>query len=168
MENVLVDVLVAQLDNELGVNLCYFTENPTLLTPYAPSDNHLIQLIHSKLSVLAGEHLAISTMTLETTDSNSLCVFNTETLLYNLPGISDMEGDLYHSEPWWRRPSFQYSDYTKDEVKGDEELQEYLQSDDPLDIFEREFIEMYNEVTDKKPTEAQTIKMPKKWSPKIV
>jgi len=168
MEHVLEDVLISSMDNELGANLCYYTDNTTMLTPYPPTDNHILQLLHSKLTVIAGPELHIGLMTLESSEANSVSVFRTETNSHNLPNMKEHEDSMYHSEPWWKRSTFDFSDYTKDEVENDEELKGYLDADCPLETFATELLRMYDQETDKSPETAEIIKMPKKWSPKIV
>jgi len=169
LDNVLNDVTFAIQSSELGSTLCYLSENPTMLTPYMPTDNHILQLIHCKISAIAGKDLHIGLSTLDSVDSSSMCIYNTESYHYNLP-TTDKTGveNMYHSKPWWRRGTFDFADYSKEEVAEHELLREYVENGDPMAIFETELISMYSDKKGKKTAKAEIIKMPKKWSPKIL
>jgi len=168
IENVLEDLIVAIQDSDIGVNLAYGTDNPTLLTPYVPTDNHLVHIIHAKLNAIGGEELYIGLTTLSSSETMHTCKFNTLTGNYNLPEGDNYIEDMYHDTPWWHRPSFDFADFTANEVEGDPELQAFLSAEDPIVEFEHSLIKAYDDHTDKKPEKAEIIKMPKKWSPKII
>lgn len=168
IENVLCEVIVSIQDSDIGVYLAYNTDNPTILTPYATTDNHLLQLIHAKLTAIAGNELHIGLATLTNDEATTVCKYSTSINAHNLPSGDDYIEGMYHSEPWWRRPSFDFADYTANEVEGDEDLRAFLESEDPMNTFELNVMQMYNDNTDLKPDTAEIIKMPKKWKPKII
>lgn len=154
--------------NELAIQSSYLFENPTVLTPYPPTNNHLLQLLHSKFSAIVGDDLYIGKMSLKSSDGNAVCYFNTDEDMYSLPEGDDYIENMYHDVPWWKRKTTDFSDFTVEEVESDEALKKYVEGEDPLLAFEREIIDSVAEATNRKPQTAEIIKVPKKWKPKIV
>ena len=168
IDYVLDGIIVASQDSELAGQLSYITENPVVMTPMAPSDSHLLQLLHAKFRAIVGDDLHIQLMTLTNMATGTVCKFNTDEQMYALPEGDDYMEDLHFDTPWWHRKTMDFADFTNEEVAMDKDIQEYISHEDPLVEFERELLRSYSEVTDRKPRSAEIIKMPKKWTPKIV
>jgi hypothetical protein len=168
IDYILNDLTVSEHSNELAMQMSYMFENPTMLTPYSPTNNHLIQLLHSKFSAIVGDDLYIGKMTLSSSETDSVCVFNTDEGAYSLPEGDEYIVGMYHDKPWWQRKTMDFADFTKEEIDSDEALREFIENEDPLVTFERDIIESVAEATNRKPQTAEIIKVPKKWKPKIV
>ena len=168
IDYILNDISISVQSNELAIQMSYMFENPTMLTPYSPTNTHLIQLLHSKFSAIVGDDLYIGKMSLSSSETDSICFFNTDEDLYNLPEGDDYIEGMYHDRPWWKRKTMDFADFTKEEVESDDALREFIENEDPLVTFERDIIESVAEATNRKPHTAEIVKIPKKWKPKII
>lgn len=168
MDYILDNVILSRQDNEVAINLSYTANNSVVLTPYYPSDSHMVQLLHAKFQSIAGNDLDIGLITLQNLDSNTRCKFSTYDDNYSLPEGDDYMENMYYDTPWWFRNTMDFADFTQEDIDNDPELAEFVHGEDPLVEFERELLKSYSEHSNREPKTAEIIKMPKKWSPKIV
>jgi hypothetical protein len=162
LESVLSDVIISNHNDELGENLYYSSSNSAIVCPSTPTDSQLVQLIHAKLNSIGFSASIIDDVSLNASDS-------TATYVYSSAGEytinKDYIKDRYHKEPWWLRNSYDAYDVTCHDVEQDEELQNYIKSEDPLSALEKQ---LRNELKGADQS-AKIIKMPtNKWTPKIV
>lgn len=119
LANVLDDVVVVDPTTEMGEFLLATTENNIMTTPGNPDDNVLARLIHSKLSTIAKGNIHISKLVLVSSDTDHTERHWTGTD-YLLPESSYKDDDeTVHSDPWWKRYSFEVSDYLSSDLDED-------------------------------------------------
>lgn len=165
LDSVLDDVIFTQFDDDLGINLTYSADNVSIQLPSVPVDSHIVQILHSKLNAICGEYCSIGEVSLSASDTTATHIFDTAGK-YTLPGAEYLEDNANHT-PWWTRSCYETADFTVSEIAQDEELRDYLDGNDPLVLLEQK---LRSEMADQE-TETATatiIKMPKKWTPKLV
>lgn len=102
---------------ELTGPLCELAlENSTLLLPGDPTDDLIIRVLHSKISVLAGEFLLIGKISLKCTDTASTFNYTNNASGYKLPCANYVGDSPVHLLPWWERDDIDTYDYNFDDL----------------------------------------------------
>ena len=164
--SVMVDV-----GNEDDLYIANLSSNIAMYCPGNPSDDLIIQLIHSKLSQLADKELVIGEIHLKGNDTSLQYTYDCSEEGYALPQTTEYytEGVARDTIPWWARNDGFCFEFIKPE--GSELTAEELFANivDPMDNFERVIAEMsaahVTLVKDKEP--AKIVQM-EKWQPKKV
>jgi hypothetical protein len=166
----LPNVLLVDVNNEDDLYIANLSANIMMYCPDNPSDDVVIQLLHSKLSALAGSDLLVGQTQLKGSDTSLQYTFDCPDGDYALPGLTTeyyTEGTTRDEIPWWSRDDgfcFEFVRPTDVEIT-DEEL--FKDISDPMDEFDR----IMAEVTD---THIGIVKEParivqvEKWKPKKV
>lgn len=165
----LSNVVVVDVTNEDDFLIANLTTNLVMFCPRATTDDTLIQLLHSKLSILAGDDLVICQIYLKSSDSVLSYTFESDGE-YNLPATTKeyyTEGVARDTTPWWNRNDGFCFEFIRpaDSELSDEEL--FKDISDPMD----EFKKIVSEINDpqfnvvKEPAKILQIE---KWKPKKV
>jgi len=160
--------VMVDAENEDDLYLANLTSNIALFCPGNPGDDLLIQLIHYKLSTLAGTELVIGETHLKGNDTSLQYTFDSAGSEYMLPyTIKEYypEGVARDIVPWWLRDDGFCFEFIKPEGAESNEIFDSII--DPMDEFENiiEEISASNITMLKEP--AKIIKM-EKWKPKQV
>jgi hypothetical protein len=103
----LPEIIVVNVESEDDLYLANLASNITMYCPGPPNDDLIIQLLHSKLSTIAGESLVIGEIHLKASDTTLSYTFDASEGEYDLPVTSKEyypEGAIIKDEePWWMR-----------------------------------------------------------------
>lgn len=162
------DVVVVGADDKDNVEMVSSNDNLIILTPGDPRNALLVELLFCKLNAIAGDTGIITSVSLHSDDDNQTAQFVEHENFVTLN--EDYLENSYFDKPWWERPSFECVDFTKEEYETDVELQEYVMSVDPLEVLNEDLRDQFAAERRLSGTqkEAEIIKLPKKWNPKIV
>lgn len=161
LNKMLPDSLIVNGENDIDVQIAAIPSNNMIVCPYSPSDDVLVRLLHSKLSILSEKNLVIGEVRLTSSDSPIRYSYNLDETGYGLPKSTEYYflDNCKHSKPWWDRND----GHTMEFVMFNSEDNE---PDDPLSEFKFMIIEdESNKPAQKEP--AEIIKM-EKWAPKKV
>jgi hypothetical protein len=166
----LPQIVVVDVGNEDDLYIANLSSNIMLYCPDVPSDDMIIQLLHSKITALAGNDLIVGEVHLKGSDTTLQYTFDCSDGDYLLPAtVAEYytDGTSRDTEPWWTRDDgfcFEFIRPEKTELT-DEEL--FKDITDPLD----EFRKWINESTDvhiglaKEPAKIVQVE---RWKPKKV
>ena len=167
----LTNVIVVDATNEDDLYLANLSANITLYCPGDVSDDHVIQLIHSKLSALAAGTMVVGEMQLKGSDTSAAYTFDCPDGAYELPVSPSeyIEGEARDEEAWWFRNDGFCFEFIKPVAAEGETIPEDIFGDivDPMTEFER----MVQEATEsfvgiiKEPARIVQVE---KWKPKTV
>lgn len=98
-------IVLARVDNLSDFELAMHVENPVMYVPGELTDDVISQLLHAKISALAGTGLIVGTLRIASSQSELRYAFDPAETGYNLPETSDYftYGKLQHETPWWFR-----------------------------------------------------------------
>jgi hypothetical protein len=102
----LPSVAVVNVGDEDDLYIANLSSNIMVYCPGNPSDDMIIQLLHSKLSVLAAPDLIVAEIKLKGSDTSLQYTYDCDDGNYDLPlTTSDYytEGVARDVEPWWTR-----------------------------------------------------------------
>lgn len=78
--------------------------NNIMMLPWAPQDDLIAEVLHSKLNALGGDELKFGIIELSSNDDMGLSYMFTGDGEGNLPPIQDWVGDVsFYDKPWWAR-----------------------------------------------------------------
>lgn len=172
LETNLVNVILVDVTNEDDLYLANLSTNITLFSPGDVNDDLVIQMLHAKLSALAGDTMIVGEMTLKGSDTSVVYTFDSPDKNYELPNaVKEYVGkEARDKEPWWFRDDGFCFEFIKPiSAEGEEIVSDNIFDDiiDPMSEFER----MIKEATDsyigiiKEPARIVQVE---KWKPKTV
>jgi len=169
LDSNLSGVIMVDATNEDDLYLANLTANITLYCPGDVTDDHIVELLHAKLSTLAGDSLVVGEMTLKGSDTSAIYTFDSPDGAYSMPAIDYIEGETRDSEPWWYRNDGFCFEFIKPVPAEGETVPDDVFEDivDPMTEFERlvkEATESYIGII----KEPARIVQVEKWKPKTV
>jgi hypothetical protein len=172
----LPNILVVDVGNEDDLYLACLSSNIAMFCPDNPHDDLLVQLLHAKISSLAGPNLVVGEIRLRGSDTNLEYTFDEPEDGYELPSISAeyyTEGMTKDTGPWWFRDDgfcFEFVKPFPDEAKeGEEQVKEdFPDIQDPMDEFRKVINDMNTETTVGMVREPARIVQVEKWKPKKI
>lgn len=166
----LPSVAVVDVGNEDDLYLANLSSNITMYCPGNPGDDIIIQLLHSKLSALAGVDLIVGEIQLKGSDSLLHYTFDREETGYLMPATVTeyySEGVARDHIPWWNRDDgFCFEFIRPEDAEGtDEEL--FKDIVDPMVEFDKIMSEVANTHIGLVKEPARIVQV-EKWKPKKV
>lgn len=166
----LPSIVIVNVEDETDLYIANLSANIMMYCPGSVGDDIIVQLLHSKLSTLAGGDLTVGQIHLSGNDSTLSYTFDCEDTEYSMPLKTAeyyVEGTARDEIPWWaRKDGFCFEFIRPDDIESsDEEI--FKDIIDPMDEFER----IISEVTD---TNISMMKEParivqvEKWKPRKV
>ena len=168
LETNLPGIVAVDVSDEDDLYIANLSSNIMLYCPTEPYDDVIVQLLHSKLSTLAGAHLLIGEVRLKGSDMSVQYSFEPSETGYNLPSTTTeyyTEGKARDAEPWWIRDdgfSFEFIRPAETELSDEELFKDIV---DPLDEFNKVVTEMDVSIGVKEPARIVQVE---KWKPKKV
>jgi hypothetical protein len=162
--------IAVDVNNEDDFYIASMSSNIVMYCPGNPGDDLLIQLIHTKLTTLADNHLVIGEIRLRGSDTSMRYTFDcteAENALPKTIASYCKSGTARDKDPWWFRNDGFCFEFIKpeDSAISDEEL--FGDITDPMAEFERIISEMSAE--DMAPVkEPARIVQVDKWKPKKI
>jgi len=166
----LPNVIIVDVNNEDDLYVANLSSNLMMYCPSAPSDDLIIQLLHSKLSSLTSQELIIAEMKLKGSDSTLQYTFDSQDKEYLLPSKTEEyypEGTARDSIPWWSRDDgfcFEFIRPADTEVPDEELFKDIC---DPLSEFYRIIKETSEDDIGMMKEPARIVQV-EKWKPKKV
>jgi hypothetical protein len=170
LETNLPNVLVVDVTDEDDLYIANLSANITMYCPGNPSDDLLIQLLHSKLSALAKPDLVVGQLQLKASDTSLQYTFDCSPDEYVLPVVAIdyfPNGTLRDVTPWWMRNDgfcFEFS-RPDDATETAEELFSHIE--DPMSEFYK-LVSAGQDAHIGLVTEPAKIVQVEKWKPKTV
>jgi hypothetical protein len=170
LETNLPNIVVVDVTNNTDLYIANLSSNIMLYSPVPPYDDAIVQLLHSKLSVLVEGNLLIGEMRIKASDMAVQYTFDIGEAGYNLPTTTAeyyVDGKARDELPWWMRDdgfSFEFIRPDNSELTTEELFKDVI---DPL----TEFYKIINEgdaVVLGAPKEPARIIQVEKWTPKKV
>ena len=166
----LPNIVVVDVANEDDLYIANLSTNIMMYCPDSPSDDLLIQLLHSKISSLAGSDLIVGEIQLKGSDTSLRYTYDCPDTGYLLPMSTAeyyIEGTTRDKDPWWTRDDGFCFEFVRptDNKQTDEEL--FSDIIDPMDEFQRiiaEVSDMHMGIM----REPARIVQVEKWKPKTV
>jgi len=143
MDTVLNECVITGIGDATDIG--HFHNIKVMIPELDPTDDFILQTLHSKLSTIAGEDMCILQLSLYASDTGVTYTF-TPNGHYDLPLQEDFIGaEALHDAPWWARNDCDTYDVSKDH----EDAEELLQSARVLADFEEHILEvMYGDGSD--------------------
>jgi len=172
LDSNLTNVVVCDVNEEMGFNVCNVVDNMMMYCPGEPTDDLIIQLLHAKLTSLAGKNLFIGEMTLSSTDTSASYTFcgpdKYQGQVLPKKTADYVSYEALHKIPWWARDDgycFEFLRLDPDDTTPLEIM--FKDIEDPMKRFEKSLIDGYDEVyqTETKPAEIIQVE---RWHPKTV
>jgi hypothetical protein len=166
----LPNIVVVDVEDEDDLYLANLSSNIMMYCPGSVSDDVMIRLLHSKLSVLAAPEIVVAEIKLRASDTSLQYNFDCEDGDYKLPATTEdyyTGGTARDVEPWWTRNDgfcFEFIRPVDDqgkEIEGDEVFADIV---DPMDEFHRLVAEVDNHINLMK--EPARIVQVERWKPK--
>jgi hypothetical protein len=166
----LPNIIAVDVNSEEDLLIANLSSNIMMYCPDSPTDNLIIELLHAKMTALAGDDLIIGGIKLQASDSNLEYIFDTSDGTYSMPETTEeyyTEGKARDETPWWfRDDGFCFEFIRPDDIElTDEEL--FKDITDPLDEFYRRLEESIDETTGTIKEPARIVQV-EKWKPKKV
>jgi hypothetical protein len=166
----LPNIIVIDVNKETDLYIANLSSNIMMYCPEAPSDDLIIQLLHSKLSALSGAELIIGEMKLKSSDSTLQYAFDSQDSEYLLPNKTSeyyKEGVARDVTPWWARDDgfcFEFIRPADVEITDEELFKDIC---DPLSEFYRIMEESSEENIGAIKEPARIVQV-EKWKPRKV
>lgn len=145
----LPNILIVDVGTEDDLYIANLSSNIMMYCPGNPGDDTIVQLLHSKISALAGTGLVVGEMKIKGSDTSLEYTFDCSDGDYELPATTAeyyTEGTTRDEIPWWTRDDgFCFEFVRPPEVEGtpkvsDEEL--FKDISDPMDDFRKVMTEL--------------------------
>lgn len=169
LETNLPNIVMVNVSNAEDLFIANLSSNIMMYCPDAPHDDLLAQLIHSKVSVLAGDDLLIGNIVINGSDVSVSYTFDPSDTGYTIPITTAdyyKEGKVRDETPWWIRDDGFSFEFVRpiDETITDEEF--FKDIVDPM----IEFDKIIKEASDKVGNmgEPARIVQVDKWKPKKI
>lgn len=171
LETNLPNVIMVDVSNDEDLYIANLSANIMLYSPIMPYDDVIVQLLHSKLTVLAEGHLLVGEIRIKASDMSVQYSFSPDETGYSMPSTTEeyyIEGKTRDEKPWWlRNDGFSFEFVRPDETDiTDEEL--YKDIVDPMTEFYRIIEDATSEQTIGTVREPAQIVKVEKWKPKKV
>jgi len=133
-------IIMVDVNNEDDLYIANLSSNIMMYCPGDPHDDTIVQLLHSKLSVLSEGYLLVGEMQIKGSDMAIQYSYDCPDGDYNLPALTSdyyKEGVARDVEPWWLRNDgfcFEFIRPADSEITDEELFKDII---DPLDEFER-------------------------------
>ena len=163
-------IIFVDVNNESDLYIANLSSNITMYCPGNPSDDMIVQLLHSKLSKLSGIELEVGEIQLKGSDTSLQYTFDCPESDYSMPSTTAeyyTEGSARDQIPWWSRNDgfcFEFIRPIDTEVPDEELFRNII---DPMNDFER----IVNEMRDSHVgivREPARIVQVEKWKPRKV
>lgn len=170
LDSNLQSVAMIDVGNENDLYIANLSSNITMYCPGNPSDDLIIQLLHSKLTALTGSELQISEISLKASDTSLQYTFDCLDGEYQLPLSTEeyySEGRCRDEEPWWIRNDgfcFEFVRPENSEITDEEFFKDIT---DPMNEFERVISEMSDTHIGMVREPARIVQV-EKWKPRKV
>ena len=167
LETVLPGVILINVNNPVSMSIANAVDNLMLYSPDEPTDDLFVQLLHAKLSAIAGDFLHIGEIKLNASDTTTTYTFNVDSVGYQLPSkVRDyVELPSLYTLPWWHRnDGFSFEFLKRKGMKG-KLVELYKDLQDPLREFEDLLLD---DVLSTIPNEPAEIIQMEKWKPRQV
>lgn len=166
----LPSVVMVDVSSEDDLYIANLSSNIMLYCPGSPTDDLVIRLIHSKLSVLSGKDIEIGEIRLKASDTSIQYTFDCIEGDYELPATTAeyyTEGTCRDKDPWWiRNDGFCFEFVKPAETEStDEEI--FAGIVDPMTDFERILSEMTDTQIGMVREPARIVQV-EKWKPRKV
>lgn len=166
LETNLPNIVACNVKDENDLYIANLSSNIMMYCPGKATDDMIIQLLHSKISMLSGYSLIVGQMELKGSDSSLRYTFDTNEDEYSLPALTSeyyTQGETRDEFPWWFRDDGFCFEFVKPE--GSTESNEVLFAEviDPMDEFHNFMREIDNIGIVKEP--ARIIQV-ERWQPK--
>ncbi len=136
----LPNVVIADVSKENDLYIANLSGNIMMYCPGSTSDDMVIQLLHSKLTALAGKELVVGEIQLKGSDTTMQYTFDAEDHLYAMPDTTAeyyTEGSARDSIPWWNRDDGFCFEFIRPEKSKLPDNEVFKDISDPLDEFYR-------------------------------
>lgn len=166
----LPNIIVVDAGNVDDLYIANLSSNIMLYCPDMPSDDMIIQLLHSKIVALANGNLIVGEIHIKGSDTTLQYTFDCSDGNYELPeSVEDYytEGKTRDTYPWWDRDDgfcFEFVRPPESELANEELFKDIV---DPLDEFHR-WIKDTSDVHIGLTKEPAKIVQVEKWKPKKV
>jgi hypothetical protein len=166
----LQSVVVVDVNSEDDLYIANLSSNITMYCPASPSDDLLIQMLHSKMTALTGPELEIGEIKLNASDTAIEYTFDVAETGYSLPETTEYypDGKCRDTLPWWSRNDGFCFEFVNPEKEGACLKDFYADVVDPMDEFERVLAEMTETDIGIGSREPARIVQVEKWKPKKV
>jgi hypothetical protein len=166
----LPSVVMVDVSSEDDLYIANLSSNIMLYCPGTPTDDLVIRLIHSKLSVLSGKDIEIGEIRLKASDTSIQYTFDCIEGDYELPASTVeyyTEGTCRDKDPWWTRNDGFCFEFVKpaETESTDEEI--FAGIVDPMADFERILSEMTDTQIGMVREPARIVQV-EKWKPRKV
>lgn len=163
-------IVMVDVNKEDDLYIANLSSNVMMYCPGNPSDDLIVQLLHSKLSILAGDNLMIGEIKIRGNDTSLQFIFDSPDKKYLMPettGEYFKEGKARDELPWWSRDDgFCFEFIRPEEIEISEE--EYFQDIvDPMSEFEKIMADVANHQCGLSKEPARIVQV-EKWKPKTV
>lgn len=165
----LPNVVVVNVQNEDDLYIANLSSNIMLYCPDEPYDDTIVELLHSKLTVLAADNLMVGEMRLKGSDMAAQYLYDCPAGDYGLPSTTIEyynAGIPRDTIPWWARNDGFCFEFARpdDGISSDELFKDIV---DPLEEFTRSITEdTISDVGAAK--EPARIVQVEKWKPKKI
>jgi len=170
LDSNLQNIAMVDVSNDGDLYLANLSSNITMYCPGNPSDDLIIQLLHSKMCSLITQELQIGEIRLRGSDTSLQYTFDSPERDYQLPLTTNeyyTEGTCRDLEPWWTRNDgfcFEFVRPDDTEITNEELFKDII---DPMVEFER-VIEEVSETGIGMVREPARIVQVEKWKPRKV
>lgn len=165
----LPNIIAVNVNDEQDLFIASMSSNVMMHCPDNPTDDLIIQLLHSKMSTLAHPELVVGEMRLTGSDTSLHYTFDVDGP-YSLPQTTAeyyVERETRDKEPWWMRNDGFCFEFERlaDSKLSNEEL--FGDINDPLDDFHRVMSEVVDMHVDMVKEPAKIVQV-EKWKPKTI
>jgi hypothetical protein len=168
LETNLPGIIAVDVTNEDDLYIANLSSNIMLYCPAEPYDDVIVQLLHSKMSVLATANLLIGEIRIKASDMSVQYSFEPSDVGYNFPVTTEeyyTEGIARDVKPWWLRDdgfSFEFIKPANLDISDEELFKDIV---DPMDEFNKIIAEMDSNIGTREPARIVQVE---KWKPKKV
>lgn len=163
-------IIFVDVNNENDLYIANLSANITMYCPGNPGDDMIIQLLHSKLSMLSGIELEVGEIHLKGSDTSLQYTFDCPESDYSMPASTAeyyTEGSARDEIPWWSRNDgfcFEFIRPVDTEISDEELFRNII---DPMNDFDRIMSEMRDSHVGIVREPARIVQV-EKWKPKKV
>lgn len=164
------NIVMVNVNNENDLYIANLSSNIMMYCPGNPGDDLIIQLLHSKITSLAGSEMIVGEMHLKGSDTALQYTFDCTENEYSLPLLTKdyySEGVAKDETPWWLRDDgfcFEFVRPDDSEVSNEELFGNIV---DPMDEFHKAVLEVVDTHISVAKEPAKIVQV-EKWKPKTV
>lgn len=171
LDSNLPGILAVDVENPDDMYIANLSSNIMMYCPGNPSDDLIIQLLHSKLSALAGDSLIIGEISLTGSDTSLKYTFDSDNGEYEIPdNTADYysEGTARDTKAWWTRNDGFCYEFIRPAGIDIPDAELFRDINDPMDEFARMIAEINDNDVPGLMAEPARIVQVEKWKPKKV